>query len=217
MLLRQHRLPEKENFHQKKREYLLNRKPERYKLYNLGEGFLIIDTLRIENNEDKEGYMLIPDFLSSKSFRVDDRFFNPEELVCELNRLDFKVNGGLYDDYYHVLSNKERIYQYIECKLDDLLDTVVTNEKFKVCLTDYPSKELLEIEVNVYRSGLRDIGGDNSPFTDNMIFSMMMKTINWYLDELEDTDNSDDIIREDTLIELKKRLLENINFKNLFG
>lgn len=210
-------IKEEEKFHQKKREYLLNRKPERYKLYNLGEGFLIIDTLRIENNEDKEGYMLIPDFLSSKSFRVDDRFFNPEELVSELNRLDFKVNGGLYDDYYHVLSNKERIYQYIEYKLDDLLDTVVTNEKFKVCLNDYPSKELLEIEVNVYRSGLRDIGGDNSPFTDNRIFSMMMRTINWYLDELEDTDNSDDIIREDTLIELKKRLLENINFKNLFG
>lgn len=202
-------IKEHEKYLKKQREYLLNKKPERYKLQVLGwDGFIILDTLRYKHNYDKEGYMLMPSYThTDEKFRVDKKFYNPQELVDELNKLDFQVNSNLYDDYYHILSNKERIYSYINNRLDSLLDNVGINDSFKITLNDYPSNEALTIEVKVYKE---EFIAETSPFLDNIIIRNIFQTINNYLDETENKDNHDDMIRTDTLIELKMRLLETL-------
>jgi hypothetical protein len=202
-------IKEHEKYFKQKKEYLLNKKPERYKLYTMGlEGFIIHDTLKYKNNEDKEGYLLMPSFKINGDigYRTDKRFNTPQELVDELNYLDFQVNGNLYDDYYHILSNKTRIYREINSRLNVLLDDVVTNESFTVSLYDYPSEDLLKIKVKVSKEGLEDIGGH--PFLDNIIINTFFQTINEYEDELLDEN-------KDILIELKMRLLETLQKEKL--
>ena len=204
---------EYEEYQNKGKEYLLNRKPERYHLHLYGDSFLIHDTIKDNYHEDKQGYLFIPSY-TLKGLEESPHHYTIKDLVKELNYLDFQVNGGLYDDYYHILSNKDRIHQYINNNLDIALNNLIDNEKFDVNIKDYTTdkNENIKIEVKVFREGLEDVE-DPKPtsFLQLLLYDEAFHVIDEYIDEVKDSDNRDNMIREDTLIELKMKLLSKRN------
>ena len=204
---------EYEIYQEKRREYLLNKKPERYMLFLSFDGFTIEDTIG-HRNFDGGGYMYFPDFMSDTKYRkVDERYKSIEELVTELNMLDFQVNGNLYDDYYHVLSNKDRLHSELNNRVDMALNNLIATDSFDINFIDYDkdSPEAIGINVNVYRKDfenmLDDINHEDN-LKSNVVEWAVMNVIDEYLDELGTS--RDDLISKDTLLELKWKLLNRI-------
>lgn len=206
-----------EQYHKEKMEYLRNRKPERYKLLCMGEGFLIRDTLNYY--DDNTSYMLIPDMFgrTDKRYRVDEGYLNPEDLVNTLNYLDYKVNGNLYDDNYWVLNDKERLYNELKHYLDESLNNLVTTDSLTFNLNNIDfnknSMDNIKVKISLARNGLPFPEEQNlitNEIIDNLIFSTYFKVLNDYLDNVENSKDHDDMIRADTIIELKMRLVKEL-------
>ena len=180
------------------------------------EGFVLGDTIS-HRNFDESGYMYFPDLGLSdddKGYRdVQKGYKSIEELVDELNYLDFHVNGNLYDDYYHVLANKERLHSELNYQVDMALNNVITKESFKINFVNYndSNPEAIVINVEVYRkdfeSMLEEINHDTNLKSD-VVKWKVIGVIDDYIDEL--SNNRDDMVSKDTLLELKWRLLQKI-------
>lgn len=198
-----------EKYQKEKLEYLKNRKHERYKLQLIGEGFIIFDIINEREHQDKRGYLLIPDMFNEQGYRTQKGFLTPEDLVDKMNELDFQVNGGM-EGCDMAVNNREAFLELIKHKLNDILKLgAFDGEKFIVSFQDYHSFEpgdynIINCEFRVYDKNTPRILLDNS-------LDKVIDVINQYLDEVEDSSNRDDMIRTDTLIELKMRLLEKIH------
>lgn len=188
-----------EEYYKRKEDYLLNKKPERYKLLCIGEGFIIYDTLN--HYDDDSNYMLIPDMFgeTDKGYRVDKNYLTPEDLVDNLNFLDFQVNGGLYDDYYHILSNKNWIHTNLINQVDMILNTMSMKDTISFSFYDYTNNpnDVIDCKIQLSKHKLGDY--EENPISNNLIFKIFFRIINEYIDELDDND---------VLIELKMRILE---------
>ena len=200
--------PEKE-YLKRKQEYLYNRKPERYHLHDVGMGFIVQDTLAHEYDKTKEGdYHLIPEM--NKGFGKDKGYKSAQDLIDELNRLDYQVNGNLYDkDKYWVMNTKERLYQELKVRLDDSLKHFTGYDSFKFSMANWENGEIdqLDIKLELIQSGWKQ-PKEIPPFMEAVLNLEVFNVINKYLDEIENSTDRDDMIRTDTLIELKMRLLE---------
>jgi len=202
-----------EEYHKKKLEHMRNKKHERYHLQCIGEGFILFDMYNEREHRDKRGYMLIPDF-SNEGYRVDKKFLSPYDLADKLNELDLQVNGEFEGKNFGV-QNKEMFLAMVRHHLNEILDKDLTEEQqFKVAFRDMNSFEpgdYREIccEFKVYDATMPRILRD-------VEFNSVIVIINRYLDELN-TDDRDDSIRYDTLVELKMRLMEHMNMKVRLG
>lgn len=189
-----------EEYYKRKEDYLLNKKPERYKLMCIREGFIIYDTLN--HHDDNTTYMLIPDMFgeTDNGYKVDKGYLTPEDLVDNLNFLDFQVNGGLYDDYYYILSNKNRIHTNLINQVDMILNTMSMKDSIRFSFYDYTnnSNDVIDCNIKLSKHKLGDY--EENPISNNLIFKIFFRIINEYMDELDD-----DV---DVLIELKMRVLE---------
>lgn len=191
---------ERMEYKKRKMEYLHDRKPERYKLHNIGIGFIVQDTLSHEfNRSDKSDYHLIPEMNGGPKRESD---MSAQDLIDEMNRLDYAVNGNLYDeDKYWVMNTKEKLYQALRTKLNDSLNNFTGYDVFDFNMANWTGDDVnqIKIKVKLWADGFLEPGSLD-----------VFEVINKYLDEVEDSDDRDDMIRTDTLIELKMRLLESM-------
>ena len=198
-----------EEYHRKKMEYLKNRKPERYILHDTGIGFIVQDTLAHRHDRtDKSDYHLIPEM--NRGFGKEDKYKSARDLIDEMNKLDYQVNGNLYDeDKYWVMNTKERLYQELRQRIDDSLNTFEGHDSIKFAMANWEGEDVseLEITIDILQRGYPS-RKEISPFIDAFLNMRVFEVINSYLDEVENSKDRDDMIREDTLIELKARLLE---------
>ena len=199
-----------EEYHKKKLEHMRNKKHERYILQCIGEGFIFFDTYNEREHRDKRGYMLIPDFFSNEGYRVDKKFLSPYDLADKLNELDFQVNGDFEGKNLSV-QNKEAFLALVTHHLNEILDMDLTEEQeFTVAFRDMNSFEPgdyreIYCDFKVYDATMPRILRDAE-------FNTLIVVINRYLDEL-DTNDRDDSIKYDTLVELKMRLMEYMSMK----
>jgi len=199
-----------EEYYKSKLEYMRNKKHERYYLHCLGmQGFVIDDMYAEPIGDSKRGYMLIPDF-NDNGYRVDKNYLSPVDLVDKLNELDFQVNGDLEGKNLSV-QNKEAFLALVTHHLNEILDKDLTEEqKFSVAFRDMNSFEPgdykeIQCDFKVYDATIPGILRDAE-------FNTVILVINRYLDELN-TDDRDDSIKYDTLVELKMRLMEYMSMK----
>lgn len=208
-------------YNKKRIEHLKEEKPyERYKLIEAGAGsFLIHDHIAHRNYEQKCDYLLEPSIYGYEN-KPNPRYKNKEEFMELLNSLDRQVNGDLYtEEKQGLLISKKLIYDHINQKLDCILNNLTDHEEFTVSYGDnthsedpYLFDEIL-IDVHVYREGLKDLSYQKHELFNNPIFSNVFKTINEYQTELEKENRQSEV---DALIELKMRLMENLELKNIF-
>jgi len=198
-----------EEYHKKKLEHMKNKKHERYILQCIGEGFIFFDMYNEREHRDKRGYMLIPDF-NDNGYRVDKNYLSPVDLVDKLNELDFQVNGDLEGKNLSV-QNKEAFLAMVRHHLNEILDKDLSEvQEFSVTFMDMNSfipgdyKEI-QCDFKVYDAAIPGILRDAE-------FNTVILVINRYLDELN-TDDRDDSIKYDTLVELKMRLMEYMSMK----
>ncbi len=155
-----------------------------------------------------------------KEYKPDPRYKNKNEFMELLNSLDRTVNGDLYaEEKQGLLISKKLIYDHINQKLDNILGNLTSHEEFTVSYGDNTHSEdpylfdKILIDVHVYREGLKDLSYQKHELFNNPIFSNVFKTINEYQTELEKQNKHAEV---DALIELKMRLMENLELKNIF-
>ena len=208
---------EMKEYEQQKQEYLKNCKPERYIIHDMGIGFIVQDTLAHKlDRTNEQDFKLIPEM--NKGYGKDDKFKSAQDLIDTLNELDYQVNGNLYNkEDYWVLNIKERLYHELKFKLNESLNNFTGYDELKFKIAHYiggvyDTIEELEIKVTITdnthsSNNIFPEEKSHHPIFDAIFNQKVWEVIDDYLEEVERESDHEDMIREDTLIELKTRLL----------
>lgn len=170
--------------------------PERYRLINIGGGYIVVDTWADRNREDKYEYLIMPDPMGGLTCREeeDSKRYNMKDLVAKLNEYNYKLNGDYTEGAANmVLLLENKVYPQLEQLITEKINhmTPHSTERVKVNFVDLDfntSKfDKYEIKCDIIRS---DESGYAQPCLEDHLKSLDQYTItrclialNQYLDK----------------------------------